>query len=1472
MSPHCFLVAVAGAPQGEQTPEKSAEVAPLHSMRSDSDSDGGGRPEDLGEAAMVDAMAGAMQGFATPAGKKTRSGRGNLPAAPFTPLPSRPPAQSTQELGSMVTPTFSLPTTAPSISAKVSRLGGVVRATSGSGISGSVSADGITIKMPGTKQALRVSNAAEGLLAMMALAELNMSGNSLVEEERSHRHQRERSAWKARVKRLEAALATARKEAKANAAAAERYRNGGHRRTSKAMEEGAALQRAARDVNSHHNNGATALRDAALAALPGVDKPINKNAAKEISSGMAQVAFSKGGGATTREGVAKWLRRGDVRWLLPTEVRDALDGASVQSDMWEHLKKSLNLLKLPKGGTLRTAQHNAREATLASVVPPSLRNSGLETKAARALGQCRDAIRRAANRSKVMHDEELWEAVERGEYSNALPRKAKWMIWQWWLDPDCPASRIDNGNKHRCKAYTPDQIDAMDDGKQPSLKDVQYKPRMLQTGSDNDALASFKETKQYKEVRPPPPPPPYHVRTTATMPVLSWRHAIVVCNSRQVLGLTTSTKRPHGIELGAKLFIMYRPGNVRKFNRHSITGHCVCTTCTEAITMVEQWGRCRSGWYQHAEKVAATCPQAADTSDTTDALVPSVGRGTAGPLPPEATQPEACGDCDRACHRDSAYRTVHRGGLLNVIKSSFCAPKPLPALDLPGAPPFRLRDRECSNGQHRECGFEARFTAKCPVEWNAEKSMVWREFDDVCRGKNKDGKELYQTEFVPKTGTRAQFMAKLIEKVSLYEAHMHDVRFQGQTERLWEQHKQFHQLTIVADFGAALVHPREFVPTCAFEEKSTHSVIVAGHSPSVVVDQVEEEASAGSTQPKRKVFRPHITLDHREAVRAISPAALGAASRAGATGPAAEQLAGLAAAAAKIQSLVQGSFARAATQELAAQAERLRAATSALKSVAGASDHVVARLAEAESAFKQLREGFSRHSQLSTQLTSKQAGRVMTLAGLCRTKARAVIAEVQRCAGQVAPGDGGWHRRRHPGSVHAQPLPKLVRTQIVDVWFLLTKLKGDAVTFVHHLEDVIAFYKTGAVVHAEWFQGGERLPGADHTKPLPEELSEWRAKGGGAEVEQDGDAVAEQAAVAPMDVEERPHADAPHITEATLFTDGCRKQYDCARWLLALAKQFEQFGMKMRQVKHPPMHGKHSADGYSNVPKNIMHDTKIRQLKTADTGSRPLVLHVAMNCKGPRGHDLSAWWGARRYFQGHLNADRIDPKVAGNAQTVDGCTKYHERTAIPGGVNGEPALMLRGLHCKCGPCREGDVAKCECKSIVGEPIIKPVVPKAEDSASAAGFSRPQRQRKERNEKEESGLFVFFAQISVEKPALVALRVERKDRQGDEKYWLAKPLGLAYELEKPRLSGEEIGNNLGEGYWVIDVKYYQLQKTVGGKHYYVDAPAKYSNLTVSVSALIYLTTLKFPPRRKGNKRYVLSAAQHQQIMQVGGIKA
>lgn len=64
--------------------------------------------------------------------------------------------------------------------------------------------------------------------------------------------------------------------------------------------------------------------------------------------------------------------------------------------------------------------------------------------------------------------------------------------------------------------------------------------------------------------------------------------------------------------------------------------------------------------------------------------------------------------------------------------------------------------------------------------------------------------------------------------------------------------------------------------------------------------------------------------------------------------------------------------------------------------------------------------------------------------------------------------------------------------QQVDVFFAFhdATYKPNARSFNTAREDIDHFLKKGTFLHGEWFTGGQRCPGGDHSKPLTEGLSE----------------------------------------------------------------------------------------------------------------------------------------------------------------------------------------------------------------------------------------------------------------------------------------------------------------------------------------------------------------------------------------------
>ena len=69
---------------------------------------------------------------------------------------------------------------------------------------------------------------------------------------------------------------------------------------------------------------------------------------------------------------------------------------------------------------------------------------------------------------------------------------------------------------------------------------------------------------------------------------------------------------------------------------------------------------------------------------------------------------------------------------------------------------------------------------------------------------------------------------------------------------------------------------------------------------------------------------------------------------------------------------------------------------------------------------------------------------------------------------------------------------KEVYKQHVDVFFAFhpSGYKPDARSYNTAAEDIDCFLKYGRVRHGEWFLECQRLPGGDHSRPLPEGFSE----------------------------------------------------------------------------------------------------------------------------------------------------------------------------------------------------------------------------------------------------------------------------------------------------------------------------------------------------------------------------------------------
>lgn len=162
--------------------------------------------------------------------------------------------------------------------------------------------------------------------------------------------------------------------------------------------------------------------------------------------------------------------------------------------------------------------------------------------------------------------------------------------------------------------------------------------------------------------------------------------------------------------------------------------------------------------------------------------------------------------------------------------------------------------------------------------------------------------------------------------------------------------------------------------------------------------------------------------------------------------------------------------------------------------------------------------------------------------------------------------------------------------QHVDVFFAFhdAAYKPSARSFNIAREDIDHFLKHGTFLHGEWFVEGQRCPGGDHSKPLPEGLSERE----------------------PMP------PDFPEYSVAVEPTDGAPTQFANATNHHQTAVWRTKTGIIRRHAKHVEHHGKSACDGYANVPTHAIHDA-VRTGAIIDVSTRSVVHYLAQHKQRP---------------------------------------------------------------------------------------------------------------------------------------------------------------------------------------------------------------------------------------------------------------
>ena len=475
-------------------------------------------------------------------------------------------------------------------------------------------------------------------------------------------------------------------------------------------------------------------------------------------------------------------------------------------------------------GSRTVLNENNMVAGLYMIIPPDVTDRKLAREYSRQLGISTSRVTAIAKLSKKMEDLAVtdWKLVQKGTYRNKIPSEVDRIIVKW-LHGDV-ASRIDNNRKTPAKIYSAaDKGETHREYEQHDYRvlrgDAEFLWRLF-TGRNRDGEEDLGPTQEF----------------------------------RQILALTTYVKRPNGIKGGANLIRR----NICKCLKWSTIARCVCTLCWTAIQNLGLFHRARNGlWASH------------------DVF----GTGT-----------NKCNCPDGVCGPGSLYRKFS-SDIDTACKSLMCGREVVPGLGLPALDPMTGRElgpetvREVSMHKqacHRldrvspcgSCGWSNIFSNlpvvcveytgdansepaadtvhACSIEASPKRPFVWNAFRKTEHGKNKLGKVVYQTDWVPIPGNWAQFLCFLRDSLEKYIRHIWGVEWTNLTHRRQSRILMYRQAfgtapstalgtaTAQIDFAARLTHTKPADVTCSFAETSHEHVAVIGHSPYLKTFSEEE--------------------------------------------------------------------------------------------------------------------------------------------------------------------------------------------------------------------------------------------------------------------------------------------------------------------------------------------------------------------------------------------------------------------------------------------------------------------------------------------------------------------------------------------------------------------------------------------------------------------------------------------------------
>lgn len=409
-------------------------------------------------------------------------------------------------------------------------------------------------------------------------------------------------------------------------------------------------------------------------------------------------------------------------------------------------------------------------------------------------------------------------------------------------------------------------------------------------------------------------------------------------------------------------------------------------------------------------------------------------------------------------------------------------------------------------------------------------------------------------------------------------------------------------------------------------------------------------------------------------------------------------------------------------------------------------------------------------------------------------------------------------RGRRPAST------TVIRKQHVDVFFAFhaAGYKPNSRSYNVAQEDIDSFLKYGKVKHGEWFHMGQRLPGGDHSKPLPEGFSE----------------------------RELQPADFPEYERKLSVTDGCASQFHGKDNYHQTAEWYTKFGILRIHWTLETMHGKSICDALGNMPANAITEA-IRRDDFVFSGPRELVVYLSRARATPAIAKCfkQGWWAVERIFYGFFEHAKF---TALTVPTADGFHGSHEMHMFagdcrdPAAAAKEGPLTVRGTPCSCRPCTALLWSECEMKQVFG---------------STKKVKAPRAQGETANLRQMESLSEWAA--SLREKQLVAVRASRREHSLEGMYWLAILKGRAFEATEDIMDST---NKIERGWLVVRAQWLKLeqQECEGGLRSYSMLDAE---TLIVINHTVRLSGLRFSKGKGGPQNRILRSEASGKLLHI-----